>query len=120
MVGQTPFLRMDFLCLLGERDAGGRLCRVIADGGTILISFDDAQRTGQRLAAAGIIYGMTLAQIALVRLIVDGLNLVDASRQLRVSENTARTQLKRMFEKTSVSSQATLVRVLLNALAPLA
>jgi DNA-binding CsgD family transcriptional regulator len=76
--------------------------------------------TQQRLDAAAVIYGITPAQMRLVGLIVDGHDLVEAARQLSISINTARTQLRRMFEKTGVSSQATLVRALLSVAAPVA
>ena len=65
------------------------------------------------------VYGLTPAQTRLAALIVGGQGLVEAAGRLGVSVNTARTQLRRMFEKTGVNGQPALVRALLSVLSPL-
>lgn len=107
--------------ILGDPDADDReICWIIADGGLVLVSFNDQQVTEQRLAAAAVLYRITPAQMRLAGLIVGGSSLVQAARRLGISINTARTQLRRMFEKTGVSSQTTLVCALLSVALPLA
>jgi len=107
--------------ILGDPDAADHeICWIIADGGLVLVSFNDQQSTEQRLAAAAVLYHITPAQMRLAGMIVGGNSLVEAARQLGISINTARTQLRRMFEKTGVSSQATLVSTLLTVALPLA
>lgn len=96
------------------RGEPAEICWVIARDGRILVALNDRQLTGERLAAAASIYGLTPAQARLAGLIVDGHSLVDAARVLRVSLNTVRTHLQRMFEKTGVRSQTALVRALLS------
>ncbi len=92
---------------------------VIARDGRILVALNDRQLTDERLAAAASIYGLTPAQLRLAGLILDGRSLVDAARALRVSQNTARTHLRRMFDRTGVHSQSALIVVLLAAAMPL-
>ncbi len=107
--------------ILGDpNDARHEICWVIAEGGQVLVSFNDQQATQQRLAAAALLYRITPAQMRLAGLIVGGDSLVDAARGLGISINTARTQLRRMFEKTGASSQTTLVCALLSVALPLA
>jgi DNA-binding CsgD family transcriptional regulator len=106
--------------VLGESDMGViDICWVRAEGGMILVSFNDRQAIEQRLEAAAVVYGLTPGQLRLVRLIVAGRDVVEAARDLDISVNTARTQLKRMFDKAGVSSQATLVRALLSVASPI-
>lgn len=105
--------------LLGEDDYGTPLyCWVFADDGRILVSFDDGARLDQRLAVAARIYGLSPAQQALARLLVDGCDLASTSERLDVSINTVRTQLQRIFDKTGVRSQSGLIRALLSVQAP--
>jgi DNA-binding CsgD family transcriptional regulator len=96
------------------------VCWVIADGGMILVSFNDKKSREQRLEVAGVVYGISRGQMRVATLVVEGHDLVEAARRLDISVNTARTHMKRMFEKTGVSSQPTLVRVLLSVMSPLA
>ena len=44
--------------------------------------------------------------------IATGRGAIDAARELGISENTARTHLKRVFQKTDTHSQADLIRLL--------
>ena len=101
------------------RGEPAEICWVIARDGRILVALNDKQLTDERLAAAASIYGLTPAQLRLAGLIVDGHSLVEAARVLRASQNTARTHLRRMFERTGVRSQAALVVALLAAAMPL-
>lgn len=106
--------------MLGDVDeATADVCWVIADSGTILVSFIDPGTIEHRLEAAAVIYGITAAQRRLAAEIIAGHDLAEAARRIGVSVNTARTQLQRMFDKTGVRGQPALVRVLLSAISPI-
>jgi DNA-binding CsgD family transcriptional regulator len=65
-------------------------------------------------------FGLTAAEAALACHLASGLTVAQAARELGISINTARTQLKSSFSKTSVRTQAQLVRRILNSPAALA
>jgi DNA-binding CsgD family transcriptional regulator len=60
------------------------------------------------------LYGLTRAEADVAILVLQGTGVRDIARQRRTSFNTARTHLKRVFDKLGVHSQADLVRLLLN------
>ena len=60
-------------------------------------------------------YHLTAAECRVLREIVQGSGLVDTARTLRVAVSTARTHLQHIFEKTTVKSQAELVRLVMNS-----
>lgn len=86
--------------------------------GMIVVSFDDTEAIAHRLERAQAIYGLSDTQVKLAELVVDGMDLGQAAEKLGVSLNTARTHLRRVFEKTKVHSQTALVRVILNSSSP--
>jgi DNA-binding CsgD family transcriptional regulator len=59
--------------------------------------------------------GISPAEAALARRLASGLTVTQAAVQLAISLNTARTQLKSVFAKVGVRSQAQLVRRILNS-----
>lgn len=61
------------------------------------------------------LYGLTPAESALAGRLVSGEDLSGAADVLGVSMNTARTHLKRIFQKTGTRRQAELVRLLLQS-----
>ena len=66
------------------------------------------------------LFGFTPAEASLAMLLANGLTLDEASAELGVSRNTARTHLRAVFAKTGVTRQTGLVRLILNSVAPLA
>lgn len=56
--------------------------------------------------------GLTLAEARVAALVGSGLPPRDASSRLGITEETARTALKRVFQKTGVSRQSELTRLL--------
>jgi DNA-binding CsgD family transcriptional regulator len=58
-------------------------------------------------------FGLTPAESRLTVLLIAGRSLPEASAQLGVSRHTVRSQLKDVFAKTGVNSQADLLRMLL-------
>jgi len=62
-----------------------------------------------------ILFDLTLAESNLVALLAEGLSLREAASQLGITSESARTYLKRAFEKTGTRRQAELVRLALAA-----
>jgi len=60
------------------------------------------------------LYDLTPAEARLTAVLVQGKSLVEAAAELNVSQNTAKTHLKHIFEKTGVHRQSELVQLLLN------
>lgn len=87
----------------------------MAEGGAIFFSFADSRLDELRLNAAAAVYGLSTAQRQLAAHIVAGTPLATAAEAMSITANTARTHLRRVFEKTGVHTQPALVRVLLSA-----
>jgi DNA-binding CsgD family transcriptional regulator len=66
------------------------------------------------------LYGLTAAEARLATLLVAGQKLADAADRLGVTVQTARTQLKRIFQKTDVRGQSELIRLLVRGAGALA
>jgi len=56
--------------------------------------------------------GLTLAEARLATALSKGINLHKAAGQLNISDNTAKSQLKHIYQKTGVDSRASLVMVM--------
>jgi DNA-binding CsgD family transcriptional regulator len=61
------------------------------------------------------VFGLTKAEAALARGLINGMRLTEIAARRSVSIETVRTQLRALFKKTGVSRQADLMRVLLAA-----
>lgn len=64
-------------------------------------------------------YSLTPAEARFAALLLTGCSVQDASAALEITLNTARTHLKRIFDKTGTSRQADLVRLLSGGVAQL-
>lgn len=64
-------------------------------------------------------FGLTPAEANLASILMAGKSLKQAMDQLRISMNTAKTQLKAIFSKTGTSRQGELIRLLLLGIAQL-
>ena len=101
--------------VLGEDDDGSVLtCVVTVRDAITYVDTDPASEVEARLAMAEAVFCLSDAQTRLAREIVAGRGLTEASAQLGISVNTARTQLGRIYDKTGVNSQTALVRLLLS------
>ena len=101
--------------VLGQSDEGGVAVAhfSIRDCVTYVhINADDI--LDRRLKYAKVVFGLSDGQIKVARRIALGESLKSAAVNIGVSTNTARTHLSRLFEKTGVSSQPALVRLLLS------
>ncbi len=61
------------------------------------------------------LYEFTAAETRLIHLLVAGYSLSDAAARLDIASLTARTHLKRMFEKTDTHRQAALIHLVLTS-----
>ncbi len=86
--------------------------------GMIVVSFDDKEAVDHRLELAQSIYDLSKTQVKLAALMIDGMDLGQAADTLGISVNTVRTHLRRMFDKTKVHSQTSLVRLILSISSP--
>ena len=59
------------------------------------------------------LFGLTAAEIRLAAAVFEGLSLPEAAEKFGISINTARFQLARIFDKTGVSRQAELVKLMM-------
>jgi DNA-binding CsgD family transcriptional regulator len=59
------------------------------------------------------LYGLTPREADLAALLLQGIDLKEAARQLGTSMNTARTHLRLIFEKTDTHRQSELIHLLL-------
>lgn len=101
--------------VLGEDDTGAAMiCSLLVKDGLTYLDIDPAADLDRRLAAAQMVFGLSPGQIALAARIASGESLTDASETLGISINTARTHLKRIYDKTGVNAQTALVRLLLS------
>ncbi|MEO6015221.1 MAG: LuxR C-terminal-related transcriptional regulator [Devosia sp.] len=95
-----------------------RIYWVVVDAGTIVFQFGSAGLSEDRLRVASVIYGLSPAQQRLASLVAENKSLNEIAAEMKITANTARTHLNRVFEKTGVRTQTALVRVLLSAASP--
>lgn len=101
--------------VLGEKDEGGvAVCTLFVRDETTFLELHDDEALADRLYAARSVFNLSEAQMALACRIVAGDGLTQAAEMLKISVNTARTHLSRIYVKTGVNSQTALVRCLLS------
>jgi DNA-binding CsgD family transcriptional regulator len=66
------------------------------------------------------LFGFTPAEAALALLLANGLTLDEASDELGVSRNTAKSHLSAVFSKTGLTRQTKLIQLILKSVAPFA
>lgn len=99
--------------VLGEADDGGLLLAwvKVADA-RVYILFGSGNDLENQIAIAEAIFALSKSQTELVRLIAKGMELAEAANVLGVTKNTARTHLRRVYEKVGVNSQIELLRLI--------
>jgi DNA-binding CsgD family transcriptional regulator/PAS domain-containing protein len=65
------------------------------------------------------LFDFTPAEASLALLLANGLTLDEASEELQISRNTAKSHLSSVFAKTDVSRQTKLVQLILKSVAPM-
>ncbi len=102
----------------------GLLCRVLPRAATpdagpavvIFISDPEKPRLG-RTEILEQLFGLTLSEARLALLLANGLSLDEASKELGVTRNTAKSHLSSVFSKTGVTRQPSLVQLILRSVA---
>ena len=101
--------------VLGEDETGAAIvCSLLVMNGLTYLDIDPAADLDRRMAAAQMVFGLSPGQMGLAARIASGESLTDAAETLGISINTARTHLKRVYDKTGVNAQTALVRLLLS------
>jgi DNA-binding CsgD family transcriptional regulator len=99
-------------------DERSRIWWVTADAGVVEVTVGDRRLPDDRLALAAALYGLSAVQAQIARGVVAGDDLPTLAGELGISINTARTHLRRLFDKVGVRNQTALVRVLLTVSTP--
>lgn len=71
--------------------------------------------SGANLEAVANVLGLTQSEIAFCQRLLLGKSLIEAAEQLGITQGTARTRLKTIFQKTGTSRQSELMLMLVNA-----
>lgn len=77
---------------------------------------DPDRRPLPRVAELAAIYGFTPAEGALLRKLLEDRTVEEAARELDIAVSTARTQLRRLLQKSGTRRQSELVRLVLTGL----
>jgi DNA-binding CsgD family transcriptional regulator len=94
---------------------GRRLRRVIGQEDQVAIIFVVSPERLGNISEVTLrtLFGLTLKEQKLAKLIIEGYRLDEAATHLNISVNTARTHMKRIYAKTDTGRQTDLVRLLL-------
>jgi len=95
-----------------------RVWWIIARSGKLFVAFNDPVLVRGRIEMAARAFGLSPAQQRLTTSIASGLALPEVAKREGVRVSTARTQLKRIYEKVGVRGQPALVQAMLNAANP--
>jgi DNA-binding CsgD family transcriptional regulator len=98
----------------GCSDRGGPLGRRFARA--VFIG-DPKRKTGDPIGVLNEVYGLTPGETRLTLLLLSDCSLEEAAGLLKISRSTARSVLKRIFEKTGTNRQSALVRLMLTGFA---
>jgi DNA-binding CsgD family transcriptional regulator len=88
------------------------------DVGQALVLLDDIRPFSDRIDHAAQVFGLSPAQATVALALCEGRPLTEHARSTGISMNTARTHLRRVVDKTGVSSQPALVATLLSLTPP--
>lgn len=101
--------------VLGENEDGGLiLCWVKVADARVYILFGQNSNLSAQIDVVQAIFALSKAQTDMVRMIAAGMELSEAAETLGVTKNTARTHLRRVYEKVGVSSQIELLRLVVS------
>lgn len=111
--GRRPFLFAVTPLLRGV--AGSRVHNAVI---VVFLTSTDAISTAS-VQALEAVFGLTAAEAAIVRGLVQGHSLEEIAEERGVMLETTRSQLKRVFAKTRTSRQTELIRLVLTGVSPL-
>lgn len=101
-----------------ESGADHPLCWIAILDMKIVVLLDDIRLIETTIESAAKLYGLTATQMRVAEEIAKGKDLNSIANTLKVSTNTVRTHVKRMFERVGVNSQKALMKRLLSAQVP--
>ena len=78
------------------------------------ILFGPGSDLSEQIDIVQAIFSLSKTQTEIVRLIGKGMELSKAAEALGVTKNTARTHLRRVYEKVDVNSQIELLRLVIS------
>ena len=84
------------------------------ENAALLFITDPAEKSECLEAALRQVFGFTAAEAHLASSLADGLSLIECGEFLHVTQNTVRTHLKRIFDKTGTNRQGSLVKLILS------
>lgn len=90
-----------------------------SDPMALVVVYDQEQNIETVESLLSRMYGLTPAEARLASLIANGRSLTEAADELKISHNTVRTHLKRIFSKTRTNRQSDLISLILNSPAAL-
>ncbi len=91
---------------------------VAEDIGSALVFLDDRRPIAERIANAAAVFSLSPAQSRVALAVSEGRSLSDFATAETISLNTAKTHMRRVFEKVGVASQSALVAVLFSLTPP--
>jgi DNA-binding CsgD family transcriptional regulator len=83
----------------------------VADGRVYVLFGQELDLSSQVKMVQGI-YGLSKSQTEIAKKFSQGLDLDAAAEALEITKNTARTHLRRVYEKVGVNSQVELIRLI--------
>lgn len=103
---------VSFPVVVGQKDDGSDLfCRVKVADGRVYVLFGREPNLSSQVDLVEAIYGLSKSQTEIAKKITQGLDLEAAAEALEITKNTARTHLRRVYEKVGVNSQIELIRL---------
>jgi len=101
------------LCALASPVPGKAAAWLGSTPGAVLFLSDPDRQTGPAEELLARFYGLSPAEARLAAALAEGLSVQEHMEQRGVSQNTVKTQLKRVLAKTGTGRQAELVKLLL-------
>lgn len=105
--------------LVAPLKADEKLAQAFGAPMAVVFVSDPERKVESSAAVLQRLYGLTPAEARLAQLALEGHGLPQIAEMLEITDNTARTHLKKIFAKTDTSRQSELVRLLLTGPAPL-
>ena len=114
MLISRPSLKRPFSVIVSPRPSNQFELGPAHSAAIIFVS-DPESEIEPEPAALFRLFGLTPAEGKLATLLMQGKSLEDTSNELSITRETARTHLKRIFDKTSTHRQGELIRLLLTS-----
>jgi len=114
MLISRPSLRRPFSLIVAPRPSHGFGLGPAPSAAIIFVS-DPESEIGPEHDVLARLFGLTPAESKLAASLMQGRSLEESASELSIMRETARTHLKRIFDKTSTQRQGELIRLLLTA-----